>query len=116
MKTSTRGKKVKIGDSWVDNPKGVVVKDALNRLLQSGAAIVFKKAVCLILDRVEALGLRAESLVYYHDEGQNFVHKEDVDMFKQVVHESVREAGEFFDLRIALDCDIKVGKDWSQCH
>ena len=116
MKTSKSGRKVKIGSSWVANPRGVVTKDALNRLLQSGAAIVFKYATMLINNRCKSLGLREESLIYYHDEGQHFVHKDDVDVFKQVVNQAVKEAGEHFKLRIGLDCDIKVGANWSDCH
>ena len=114
MKTSGRSRKVKVGNSWVANPRGVVTKDALNRLLQSGAAIVFKYATMLINQR--ASHLREESLIYYHDEGQHFVHKDDVDEFKQIVTLAVKEAGEHFNLRIGLDCDIKTGASWGDTH
>ena len=109
-----KGRKVKVGDKWVANPHGVVTKDALNRLLQSGAAIVFKYATMLINQRSKHL--REESLIYYHDEGQHFVHKDDVDEFKSIVHQAVADAGKYFNLRIGLDCDIKVGANWGETH
>ena len=114
MKTNPRGRKVKIGKKWVANPNGVVTKDALNRLLQSGAAIVFKRAVKIILDNIG--DLRVKTLIYYHDEGQNFVHKDDVEAFKDIINKAVIEAGEYYGLRIPLDCDIMVGRNWMECH
>lgn len=103
-----------LGDKQYKNPKGVVTKDSLNRLLQGGAAEVFKRAVDLLL--LYTPHLRAESIIYYHDEAQTLVHKDDVDEFIALTNEAIRASGEYYKLKIPIDGEIKVGDNWAETH
>lgn len=105
---------VKIGNKTFKNPKGVVTKDSLNRLLQGGAAEVFKRAVQLL--NTKSAHLRAESIIYYHDEAQTMVHKDDVDEFISIAADCIRLSGEYYKLRIPIDGEIKVGNNWAETH
>lgn len=107
-------KPIKINDKLIKNPLGVVTKDSLNRLLQGGAAEVFKKAVQILLDKSSHLAV--ESVIYYHDEAQSLVHKDHIDEFIQVAKEAIAESGKYFKMNIPIDGEIKVGLNWAETH
>jgi DNA polymerase-1 len=121
MKKSDRTGRVKIGDKSYNNPLGVVVKDALNRLLQGNSAIVFKKANQILFNKIRAeLGDSwldyVKPLIFYHDETQSFVREDYIPRYTELSHESVREAGEYFKLNLPLATDVMVGNNWAECH
>lgn len=99
----------------------VIIKDALNRLLQSGAAIIFKKACCILEDKLlSELGNNyrdsVKFLIFYHDETQAFVKDGYIEEYGKLAKEAVKEAGEYFNLNLPLDADIMVGRNWAECH
>ena len=110
--TSTRP--VKINDKVFKNPLGVVTKDSLNRLLQGGAAEVFKKAVQILLDKTSHLAV--ESVIYYHDEAQSLVYRDHIDEYTRLVNESIAESGKYFKMNIPIAGEIKVGRNWAETH
>lgn len=110
----SKAESIKIGDRTYKNPLGVSTKDSLNRLLQGGAATVFKRAVQIMNN--ETRHLRAESVIYYHDEAQTIVHKEDVDEFVSIAKRCIKLSGEYYKLRIPIDGEIKVGNNWAETH
>lgn len=114
MKTGGSKRKIKIGKKTLNNPKGVITKDALNRLLQSGAAIVFKKACVLLNDMVDKS--KVKTLIYYHDETQAFVQEDYTEEYSRLSKLAVKQAGEHFKLNIRLDADTMIGNNWAECH
>lgn len=105
---------------------------ALNTLLQSGGAVVMKKALVLLDDALQERGCRPlppgfngpfdTSQVWYefvanvHDEFQAETTKEFADEFGRMAADAIRRAGEHFGLRCPLAGAFDVGFTWADTH
>jgi DNA polymerase-1 len=87
---------------------------ALAMLLQSAEACIMKKALTLAAPRIYALG--GEVVAMVHDEIQAEGPPENAEAIGQVLVDSMREAGEFFDQRIPIDGEYAVGPNWASTH
>ena len=92
----------------------------LNVLLQSCGAIVMKKALCILVDDIEAKGWKINEDVAFvlnvHDEYQAEVKPELVEEYKVMAVEAIRKAGEYFGFRCPLDGEAKEGESWYDTH
>lgn len=93
---------------------------ALNTLLQSGGALVMKKALVLLDDALE-LSVRSTSAVAafvanIHDEVQLEVSKENAEQVGALAADCIRLAGEHFRLRCPLSGSYAVGANWKETH
>lgn len=93
---------------------------ALNTLLQSGGAIVMKKALVLLDDALAASN-RFDSENFFfvaniHDEFQMEVVPELSDEVGQLAADSIRRAGEHFNLRCPLAGKYDKGLNWAETH
>ena len=88
----------------------------LNFLFQSAAAIVFKRAIVLMNQKLDKEKVFYKQLVTYHDEAELELDPKDVDEVKQIVYSSVKEAGEFYSLHVPIEADIKTGRSWAEVH
>jgi len=94
---------------------------ALNTLLQSGGAVVMKKAL-VILDqnlqqsKVFVPGRDYEFVANVHDEWQIETGEQHADKIGMLAADSIRAAGEHYNLRCPLAGDFAVGDNWSQTH
>jgi DNA polymerase I-like protein with 3'-5' exonuclease and polymerase domains len=93
---------------------------ALNTLLQSAGAIVMKKALCILEDSLAANGLQPgidyKNVLNCHDEYGITCRPEIADLIGTLAVESIRKAGEFFNMRCPLDGAYKIGNNWSETH
>lgn len=95
---------------------------ALNLLLQSAGALVCKKWVCLIEQHlVEDFGLDHgkdfQYMAWVHDEVQIACRTQEIaETVVEVAQESMREAQRFFNFRVQLDTEGKIGRNWADCH
>jgi DNA polymerase-1 len=93
---------------------------ALNTLLQSAGALVCKLWLVLLhrnlLRRGFRSGLDFQQVLWIHDEVQILARTEVADEIGQIAKASVKEAGEVFGLKIALDGEYKTGNSWSETH
>lgn len=92
---------------------------ALNTLLQSGAAVCMKKATVLAHEKFHAAGFTksdAAQVAHIHDELQVQVREPLAEQVGEIIVESFREAGQFFNLRCPLDGDFKIGNNWAETH
>lgn len=94
---------------------------ALNTLLQSGGAIVMKKALVLLDDELTAsvrshTGNVAEFVANVHDEFQLEVNEEIADDVGKLAADCIRRAGEHFKLRCPLAGSYAVGRTWADTH
>lgn len=94
----------------------VLVHTALNALLQANGSIVVKKWLSIVNNKIEALGLDAHQVIFYHDEAQWDCDESIVEEFEKILLESMREAGEYYKLKIRLDAEAKHGKTWGDTH
>ena len=91
------------------------VHAALNTLLQSSGAIVCKQWLVefneVIKDYVDA-----QQVVWVHDEIQVECPEEDADKIGKLAVEAIKKTGEYFNLRLPLTGEYKIGNNWSETH
>ena len=51
-----------------------------------------------------------------HDEFQSEVLSDHAERFGELAVESIREAGDYYDLRCPLDAESKIGNNWAETH
>ena len=89
---------------------------ALNSLLQGAGAIVMKQGLVILHGKLQKEKLRARFVANVHDEWQIECHPDDADAVGKAAVASIKEAGEFFNLRCPLDGEYKIGSNWSGTH
>ena len=91
----------------------------LNVLLQSAAALIAKKWVQLIDQKIKQNDIDAQIIAFVHDEAQLMVRDtEGVAEYvgNNIALKSAREAGEYFRIKIPIDADYSIGKSWRDTH
>jgi len=97
---------------------------ALNMRLQNAGAVVCKQWGCDWDDALKATGLRHGwdgdyvFLSWSHDEYQLAVRDDPelIETVKRIGIETGRNAGLPFNFQCPLDVDVKVGRNWAECH
>ena len=89
---------------------------ALNFLLQGAGAIVMKKALTILNKRAIMEGLDFKFVGNIHDEFQSEVLTDHAERFGQLAIDSIKEAGQYYDLRCPLDAESKIGNNWAETH
>ena len=87
---------------------------ALNALNQSCAAIIMKKALVILWDKLKDID--AFVVANIHDEFQIEARPDVADDVGKLAVESIKEAGEHFNLRVPLGAEYRVGKNWAETH
>lgn len=100
------------------NEGRVAENKALNTLLQGAGAQIMTYARVWLNNKVKENGWEKEALkvLDYHDEEtyQTLVSRSQ-DM-KELMIQSVVEAGKFFNFNCPLDADAKIGQSWAEVH
>ena len=93
---------------------------APNALLQSGGAVVMKKALIILDDLLQRVGLTPgeeyEFCGNIHDEFQMEVDEDVAEFVGRMAAASIREAGRHFNLRCPLAGDYAIGTSWAETH
>ena len=93
---------------------------ALNTLLQSAGAIVMKKALVLLDERLQAEGLvpgkHYEFILNVHDEFGIECDEGLEERVGQMARQAIIDAGVHFKMRCPLDGEYKLGSNWAQTH
>lgn len=93
---------------------------ALNTLLQSAGAVQMKKALCLLDDSLQALGLvpglHYEFVANVHDEWQIEVDHDKAELVAKAAVQAIRDSGAFFNFRCPLDGAYEIGTNWAETH
>jgi DNA polymerase I-like protein with 3'-5' exonuclease and polymerase domains len=87
---------------------------ALNYLLQSGAGVVAKRWM-FIADR-ENIFSHTHQLAFVHDELQYETVPDHANDLKFLLELSAAEAGEYYNLRIPIAAEGKIGSTWADVH
>lgn len=89
----------------------------LGYLLQGDESRIMKKAAIFADQQVRRRKLDVLKVGDIHDEWQNDVHRESIEEFTGLVcPTSFARSGEFFNYRIPIHCDSKVGLTWAETH
>lgn len=94
------------------------VHAALNVLLQSCGSILAKRWMVEVDEVIRTRFGRdkVQQLIWYHDECQWDVDPSIADDFAAAAVECIQKAGEFFNFRVPLTGEAKVGNNWAETH
>jgi len=89
---------------------------ALNTLLQGAGAIVMKQAVVILHKKLRKSKIDFKMVVNCHDEWQIETTPESAELVGKLGVDSIREAGEHFNMRCPLTGEYKIGESWRDTH
>ena len=89
---------------------------ALNTLLQGAGAIICKQWLVEMDKRIRKAGLDAQLVASVHDEYQFEVARSDINRFTQITKEAIHQAQDILSFECDLDCNHKIGNNWSETH
>ena len=89
---------------------------ALNYLLQSGAGTVAKRWMVIADQTIKDVGICASQLAFIHDELQYECDPTHTYDLRRGLEFSATAAGEYYNLRIRIDAEAKVGRNWAEVH
>jgi len=93
---------------------------ALNTLLQSAGAVLMKKALVLLDERLQFVGLKEgkdyEFVANIHDEFQIEVYYKYARVIATYAEESVQRAGKYYEFDCALSATSHIGTTWAETH
>lgn len=91
---------------------------ALNTLLQSGGALICKQWMVEIDAALAERGWkdRVHQMAWVHDELQFECDPEIADEFGKLAVECIGRAAAFFNIRVPLTGEYKIGSNWKECH
>ena len=88
---------------------------ALNTLLQSSGALVCKQWL-VEFDKVIKNIPEAHQVVWVHDEIQVECLEKDAEQVGQLAVKAIEDTGKYFNLRLPLTGEYKIGDNWSETH
>ena len=91
----------------------------LNSLIQSSAAIIFKRWMVLTYEwYCGIIGVLIKQLIAYHDELEHEVTDSPAnrDWIEKNLKRTAKAAGEFYDIKIPIECDVKFGGNYAEVH
>jgi DNA polymerase I len=97
----------------------VVVRSAhsaLNTLLQSAGAIIFKKWLIITRTRLREAKIPYRLVATVHDEQEIEVQEKYAEQVAKITVAAAREAGEALGFRCPVDAEAKIGKSWCEVH
>jgi DNA polymerase I-like protein with 3'-5' exonuclease and polymerase domains len=89
---------------------------ALNSLLQGAGAILMKKALVLLDEKLKCGIIDAHYVANVHDEWQMEVEEEEAEKVGRLAVEAIEEAGRYFNLRCPVTGEWNVGNTWKDTH
>ena len=91
---------------------------ALNTLLQSAGALVCKRWLVELhkLLSEQQLHSSVNLVAWIHDEVQLDTESEHAETVGKLAVEAIKNAGSYFNIRVPLDGEFKVGATWKDCH
>jgi DNA polymerase I-like protein with 3'-5' exonuclease and polymerase domains len=87
---------------------------ALNYLLQGSASCLAKR--WLLINHENTHELCCSQLAFVHDEIQFECSPEHVEPLRTSLVRSAELAGQYYNLRIAIAAEAKVGNNWAEVH
>ena len=89
---------------------------ALNTLLQGSAAVAAKRWLCRGWSIVDREKLDSHMLIFSHDEIQSDTRPEHKDRHIEIFLDAIKYTESYYNIKIRLDGEAKVGADWAACH
>ena len=126
VKAAAKRKRMRALDGrWLKVPSQ---HSALNTLLQHLGGLLAKVWMMLIQEELERQGLveplswvawpedKVHLMLWVHDEVQQDCDPEVAELVAKIDVECAKHAGQYFNLRVPIDAEAKIGKNWRECH
>jgi DNA polymerase-1 len=88
----------------------------LNTLIQSAAAIVFKRWGVIAMPRLREAGLDCKQIIAYHDEYDYRCLPTDEAGASRIIKKAAIDAGRFYHMKVPITVDVKRGMSWADVH
>jgi DNA polymerase I-like protein with 3'-5' exonuclease and polymerase domains len=85
-------------------------------LLQGEESRIMKQAMIWIDEGIRRSGIEAYKVADVHDEGQYVVIKEQAQEFVNLALAVFPRVGEYFNYKVPIEGDAKIGTTWAECH
>jgi DNA polymerase-1 len=95
------------------NVRGFAERNAINAPIQGSSADMIKIAMINIHKVFEDLKLRSRMILQVHDELVFDVHRDEIEIVKQIVEEKMRTA---IPMEVPIEVEINVGENWLEAH
>ena len=90
---------------------------ALNTLLQGNGAIVCKRWMCMVDDMIkDKYATSVRQVAWSHDECQFECEEAIAEQFAIEATALIAKAGEYYNLRVPLTGEYKIGNNWAETH
>jgi DNA polymerase I-like protein with 3'-5' exonuclease and polymerase domains len=89
---------------------------ALNALLQSSSAVIAKRWMLINQETINSTNIAARQLAFIHDELQFDCEQQHAKDLSTSLVFSAAAAGEYYNLRVPIGAEAKIGRDWSEVH
>jgi len=93
--------------------RGAAERNAVNAPLQGSAADIIKIAMINIHKKLKEGNFKTKMLLQVHDELVFDAHKDEVEILKPLIKSEMENA---YTLRVPLEVEIGVGKNWLEAH
>lgn len=88
----------------------------LNFLIQSSAAVLFKRWGVYIWDEIDRLGIDAVVIIAMHDEYQIRVHQDCKEQIGKVLKDTLQRVQDKYNIRVELKTETSFGRSWRDTH
>ena len=88
---------------------------SLNSLLQSAGAIICKRWLVEFNNSIKEIP-HVQQVVWVHDEIQVECLEKDAEQVGRLAVECIKRTGDYFQLRVPLTGEFKIGNNWSETH
>lgn len=88
----------------------------LNSLIQSTAAILFKRWLINVREAILMGGYDAHIVIAYHDELQVECHKECVEEVKLILEQEADKLQSIYNLHVPIVAKVDIGMNWGETH
>ena len=95
------------------NVRGFAERNAINAPIQGSSADMIKIAMINIHRVFEEKKLRSRMILQVHDELVFDVHREEIEIVKQIVEEKMRTA---IPMTVPIEVEINMGENWLEAH
>lgn len=86
---------------------------AMNAPIQGSAADIIKLAMINVYKGLKDNKLKSRLILQVHDELLVETYKDDIEQVKKIIDDGMRNAAK---LKVALEIDMKEGKNWLEAH
>ena len=87
---------------------------ALNYLLQGSAGVIAKR--WMVINQDQIADIEAHQLAFIHDELQFETTPDNANLLSTSLVSSAERAGEYYNLRIKIEAEAKIGATWADVH